>query len=700
MALALPKAEGFQKTSDSASRPSFASLRDVWSGLPDNMEQLFCQLKLANLDSDAVLEKFRWLMRSTMSLGNLCSSPSEETDDNTQIAAVTTWRIVSTKSTRVPTGAAKDGPRMPVYDPGYAETVSRCRKWRRAAALMAATAAASVVVAAPLMFDESCRVNAWTNHAWYRSSVSPRGYLLGQSVKGRRGVPFIGEQFCVSMVTFLVTLKYCRARQKSSQVHWWLQGYVASLVMHCAAHAALPWLILSCPRNMHIMYATLVGIFYLSYWLGQVCLACVSVARLKMVKQADVASWSALILKMFVAVGFVSSAAGLLASIGLVPVWLVSAIVLAACLVYLAFQVSLFAGFTQAAQMVMQQARIEKKFHKEAQRLRIVTVSQVLSSVTTLLNVMCYSLPPGAPVWLHWAHTFMVALDVSSDAVLALSCAGMLGPSMDQERYLRAAGELVEAARQREVLHALAEAACAVTGPSVTLAALFEGCDPELLLRAAVERFRCVSWDTLRQHPYLITGGGTLDGTEAETTLYELSEPCELSACDAFLSHSWHDNGEQKWKAVTEWCESFTMVHGRAPRLWLDKVCINQGDIQSDLQCLPIFIAGCNTLLVTCGKTYTKRLWCCVELFVYMNMCEDFERSMQVCLLGADSDDERGIVEDWCKFDFRQCECFKNEDKRRISHCIEKTGGSDGFNTYIQKLARVMFTSLRRPTDG
>eukprot|EP00929_Paragymnodinium_shiwhaense_P017568 TRINITY_DN12699_c1_g1_i1.p1 TRINITY_DN12699_c1_g1~~TRINITY_DN12699_c1_g1_i1.p1 ORF type:complete len:171 (-),score=4.29 TRINITY_DN12699_c1_g1_i1:126-638(-) len=114
-----------------------------------------------------------------------------------------------------------------------------------------------------------------------------------------------------------------------------------------------------------------------------------------------------------------------------------------------------------------------------------------------------------------------------------------------------------------------------VTGLCATMAAMFEGRDPEELLAAAVARFRCISWDTLREHSYLIKGGGTLDGAVVGKSLYKLSQPCELSACDAFLSHSWNDNGEQKWRALEAWCTEFCELHGRAPRLWFDKVCIS-----------------------------------------------------------------------------------------------------------------------------
>ena len=89
------------------------------------------------------------------------------------------------------------------------------------------------------------------------------------------------------------------------------------------------------------------------------------------------------------------------------------------------------------------------------------------------------------------------------------------------------------------------------------------------------------------------------------TTGYGLSGRCQLSQCDAFFSHSWHDPREEKWRALSQWCREFEAQHARAPRLWFDKVCINQANITEDLECLPIFLAGCNRLLVISGETYT-----------------------------------------------------------------------------------------------
>ena len=68
----------------------------------------------------------------------------------------------------------------------------------------------------------------------------------------------------------------------------------------------------------------------------------------------------------------------------------------------------------------------------------------------------------------------------------------------------------------------------------------------------------------------------------------------------------------------------------RAPRLVpQDKACIDQGNIQQSLACLPVFLAGCQTLLVVAGPTYCSRLWCVMELFT-------FARSECLCYMNPD----------------------------------------------------------------
>jgi len=124
--------------------------------------------------------------------------------------------------------------------------------------------------------------------------------------------------------------------------------------------------------------------------------------------------------------------------------------------------------------------------------------------------------------------------------------------------------------------------------------------------------FRCVSADKVRlEH---------LQSSEPDPSLFALARRCAFHECDCFVSHSWSDPPEAKFAALQQWRADFVARRGREPRLWLDKFCINQDAIHDSLPCLPVFLAGCNSLLLLCGDTYFTRLWCIMEVFVFLEM--------------------------------------------------------------------------------
>ena len=47
-----------------------------------------------------------------------------------------------------------------------------------------------------------------------------------------------------------------------------------------------------------------------------------------------------------------------------------------------------------------------------------------------------------------------------------------------------------------------------------------------------------------------------------------------MGEVDAFISHSWRDEGALKWQRMLEYKAAFADSHGGTePRCWLDKVC-------------------------------------------------------------------------------------------------------------------------------
>jgi len=171
--------------------------------------------------------------------------------------------------------------------------------------------------------------------------------------------------------------------------------------------------------------------------------------------------------------------------------------------------------------------------------------------------------------------------------------------------------------------------------------------------------------------------------------LYFKSSPTSLSECDAFISHSWHDDAEAKWTALQAWRHKFISQHAREPRIWLDKCCIDQSSILEDLLCLPVFLGGCQKLVVLCGPTYLRRLWCIVEVFTFAHMGRTVENlEFEMVLREGHQAEDLSKVEDSLKeFSAAHCDCHAIEDKERMLGVIYASFGSmPNFNTAVQNI--------------
>eukprot|EP00929_Paragymnodinium_shiwhaense_P026711 TRINITY_DN15820_c1_g1_i3.p1 TRINITY_DN15820_c1_g1~~TRINITY_DN15820_c1_g1_i3.p1 ORF type:complete len:719 (+),score=36.25 TRINITY_DN15820_c1_g1_i3:309-2159(+) len=546
----------------------------------------------------------------------------------------------------------------------------------KVAAWAASATFASVVIVAPLqMLDKS-------------------GACL--EVAGTSG--YVGH-ICVCYLAIALAVAFGKLRKLKSAASIWIQRYAISFFVFAVCTLAWSWFVVVCPDNSSTLFVVSAALRHIgqfaSYGSCQLCLAKVSVVRVQWMAEAPQASQTALLFKLSLGVCALFVPLAALAKVVQEPLLtaMTYAVFLLAVAMWVAFQVRVFSALLHAAWFAHREARRTSQPSQAAKAALFTAIATALSFLTSI--AVTYIVTLGSPSrfltlrW--WFFSILVGLDQSTDVGLAILCSGLVTAAADQERNFKIAGDLAEAARRRKVLITLKEAARALTGPSVSLAALFEGMDPEDLLEAAVKRFRCVSWNTLQRHPYLILGAGPLDGATVAQNLYNLSEPCRLARCDAFFSHSWHDDPWQKWQSLAAWCQEFSEAHGRQPYLWFDKVCVDQSNIATDLQCLPIFLAGCNSLLVSCGRTYTTRLWCCVELFVFMKMARELNHDIHVIRIAEDNNSLAQISTSWASFDVRACECFLEEDKQRILQCIEKEDGAEAFNTYIRSLAANLF---------
>ena len=165
-----------------------------------------------------------------------------------------------------------------------------------------------------------------------------------------------------------------------------------------------------------------------------------------------------------------------------------------------------------------------------------------------------------------------------------------------------------------------------------------------------------------------------------DTGLNERVGRAKLGQVDAFVSHSWHDTGEPKFAALMaslmDWANGFESQRGRAPRVWLDKACIQQTAIEESLRMLPIFLSGSRTLLILAGRTYTSRLWCVLECFVFLKMGGEPERIEMYPFSESDKAGVREVVDSAVvvhrleHFDARQANCFKEHERQHLLSVI------------------------------
>ena len=164
--------------------------------------------------------------------------------------------------------------------------------------------------------------------------------------------------------------------------------------------------------------------------------------------------------------------------------------------------------------------------------------------------------------------------------------------------------------------------------------------------------------------------------------LFEKSAPAQMGAVSAFVSHAWSDPGAAKYGLLRRFAADHGRTHGgAAATVWLDKACIDQKNIDASLACLPIFLAGCNSLLVLAGPTYATRLWCVVELFVYLRMGGRKE-AVLVQLLEEDGAELPLLLS---RFDAAKARCFLDEDRHKLLAVIEAAFGTFApFNAIVR----------------
>jgi hypothetical protein len=241
-------------------------------------------------------------------------------------------------------------------------------------------------------------------------------------------------------------------------------------------------------------------------------------------------------------------------------------------------------------------------------------------------------------------------------------------------------------------------------GPEVNVASLIAGflggsSDEDGVRKDSKRFFRYVLLSDLTLEDMVAATAGT-----RSQDVFRRSQPALLGEIDAFVSHSWHDDPRAKWEALQTWCKDFCQMHGREPKLWLDFCCIDQSNIEANLRCLPVYLSGCRALLIVAGPTYVRRLWCAIELFVFVSIhvteedhadkshryihgpTEDHaDVPLEVRVLGQTEEQCSSVREGLANFDIMACQCFDPKDKFRLLDVVEAgCGTKDVFNMQVR----------------
>ena len=173
--------------------------------------------------------------------------------------------------------------------------------------------------------------------------------------------------------------------------------------------------------------------------------------------------------------------------------------------------------------------------------------------------------------------------------------------------------------------------------------------------------------------------------TSRPEELHSKRRPLKLGECDGFVSHSWRDNWRDKHEALTRWASEAPRAPGNSDTfVWWDRACIlaSRSQLPQALSCLPFYIAGCHRLVILAGPTFTQRLWCVMELFIFCEVgpgrgCVDVYR------LGRPGN-SREFTNLFHAFEVAHAQCGYVQDKEYFVAIIETAfGGHDSFNAIV-----------------
>ncbi|CAE7681032.1 unnamed protein product [Symbiodinium pilosum] len=198
---------------------------------------------------------------------------------------------------------------------------------------------------------------------------------------------------------------------------------------------------------------------------------------------------------------------------------------------------------------------------------------------------------------------------------------------------------------------------------------------PELL-ELGRKNLRCIEWKAQYAELWSENAGPG----------FQLSRPAARGeTIDFFVSHSWGDDGNRKFRALHYLAEEFLVKHGRYPTFWVDKFCIDQSSVADGLRVLPVNVMACSKVVVLCGRTYPTRLWCAWELCVLLSFMSLQTALTRLVVLPF----SLTALQKLARFDLSISRCYDPNEELRLRRVIAAIGRLS-FENKIQALGQLI----------
>lgn len=191
-------------------------------------------------------------------------------------------------------------------------------------------------------------------------------------------------------------------------------------------------------------------------------------------------------------------------------------------------------------------------------------------------------------------------------------------------------------------------------------------------LKEYTQNMRCIEWTSITEE-LLTKSPREITTDEERRATYSMSRAIRKGELiDFFISHSWNDDGKKKYEELSKFANAFRSTHARYPTFWLDKVCIDQGNMALGLRSLAINVTACRKMLLFMGSTYVTRLWCIWELSTLFAFSKHYGSTNRIEYIFMA--DEKKIITDLANFNLAASKCWDPNEEYKLKRIISGVG--------------------------